>query len=128
MIGSTRTVRVLCFATPVDMRKSFDALSALVTDHLKRDVLSGELFLFVGKNRKRAKVLFWDGTGLCVYAKRLERGKFAAPWKRPNANLEEPMKLTTSELTLFLEGSELVGRVPLSPAPFLFPEKKVAAR
>lgn len=123
MIGSTRNVRVLAFATPVDMRKSFDALSALVTDHLKRDVLSGELFLFVGRNRKRAKVLFWDGTGLCVYAKRLERGKFAAPWKREGADATEPMKLTTSELTLFLEGSELVGRVPLSPAPFLFGEK-----
>ena len=126
MIGSTRAIRVIAFAGPVDMRKQFDALSALVTEKLKRDVLSGELFLFVARNRKRAKVLFWDGTGLCLFAKRLERGKFAAPWQRTNGDdLTQPMKLTISELTLFLEGSVLVGRVPLSPAPFLF-EKKVS--
>lgn len=128
MIGSTRAIRVIAFAEPVDMRKQFDALSALITDHLKRDVLSGELFLFVAKNQKRAKVLFWDGTGLCLYAKRLERGKFSAPWKRTNGDdVTQPMKLTISELTLFLEGSQLIGRMPLSPAPFLF-EKKTAAR
>lgn len=120
MIGSTRQVRVLAFATAVDMRKSFDTLSALVVEHLKRDVLSGDLFLFVGKDRKRAKVLHWDGTGLCLYSKRLEKGRFAAPWKRTGADVSSPMKLTMSELALFLEGSELVGRVPLSPAPFFF--------
>jgi transposase len=45
-------------------------------------VLSGDLFLFVSKNRRRARVLYWDGTGLCVFAKRLEKGRFAAPWER----------------------------------------------
>jgi len=99
------------------MRKSFDTLSALVTDSLKKDVLSGELFLFVGKDRKRAKVLFWDGTGLCLYSKRLEKGRFVAPWKRETKGA---LVMTMSELTLFLEGSEFVGRLPLSPAPFEF--------
>lgn len=117
MIGSTRQVGVHAFAAPADMRKSFDSLSLLVTEGLGRDVLSGDLFLFVSKNRKRAKVLYWDGTGLCVFAKRLEKGRFASPWERPDGEL----RLTVSELALLLEGSELVGRVALSPAPFVFP-------
>jgi transposase len=103
------------------MRKSFDALSALVTQALKRDPLSGDLFLFASKNRKRAKVLMWDGTGLCVYAKRLEQGRFACLWEPERSSV---LKLTMSELQLFLEGSELIGRVRLSPAPFLCKESQ----
>jgi transposase len=116
VIGSTRQVGVHAFATPADMRKSFDSLSLLVADGLGRDVLSGDLFLFVSKNRRRAKVLYWDGTGLCVFAKRLEKGRFVAPWDREGGEL----RLTVSELALLLEGSEFVGRMPLSPAPFVF--------
>jgi transposase len=115
VIGSTRQVRVYAFTHPVDMRKGFDGLSALVTNELGRDPLSGDLFLFSNRTRKRAKVLMWDGTGLCVYAKRLERGRFASLWRDNGATV----KLTTSELALFLEGSSLVGRVALSPAPFV---------
>ena len=68
MIGSTRRVAVYAYRAPVDMRKSFNTLTALVEQDLKRDVLLGELFLFVSKTRRRAKVLFWDGTGLCLFA------------------------------------------------------------
>jgi len=117
VIGSTRQVAVRAYAAPADMRKSFDSLSALVTEGLGRDVLSGDLFLFVSKNRRRAKVLYWDGTGLCVFAKRLEKGRFAAPWDREDGM---ELRLTMSELALLIEGSELVGRMPLSPAPFVF--------
>jgi transposase len=67
--------------------------------------------------RTRAKVLLWDGTGLCIYAKRLEQGRFACLWREATAGA--PLRLTMSELQLFLEGSALVGRVPLSPAPFV---------
>lgn len=116
MIGSTRQVQVFAFGAPADLRKGFDGLAALVTRELARDPLSGDLYLFVNRTRQRAKVLLWDGTGLCIYAKRLEQGRFAALWREG----ERPaLRLTTSELTLFLEGSTLVGRVPLSPAPFL---------
>lgn len=115
MIGSTRQVRVYACSHPVDMRKGFDGLSAVVTNELGCDPLSGDLFLFANRTRKRAKVLMWDGTGLCVYAKRLERGRFASLWREKGATL----KLTTSELALFLEGSCLVGRVALSPPPFV---------
>jgi transposase len=68
--------------------------------------------LFVSRNRVRAKVLHFDGTGLCIYAKRLERGRFAALWRAPR---EAPVTLTVSELDLFLDGSTIVGRVALTP-------------
>lgn len=69
-------------------------------------------FLFVSRNRKRGKVLLWDGTGLCVYAKRLEQGSFTAVWALRG---DEPARLTMSELQLFFDGTDLVGRWPLSP-------------
>lgn len=74
--------------------------------------MSGEVFLFVSRHRIRAKVLHFDGTGLCLYVKRLERGRFAALWRDGAAG---PVTLTVSELDLFLDGSTLVGRVPLTP-------------
>lgn len=104
------------YGEPVDMRKSFDTLAALVRDRMKRELTSGELFLFVSRDRTRAKVLFWDGTGVCLYAKRLERGRFAAPWER-SAN--GALAWTTSELALFLEGCRLVGQVALSPPEYV---------
>jgi transposase len=96
------------------MRKGHDGLSAIVRDGLERDPLSGELFLFVSRDRKRAKVLLWDGTGLCLYAKRLERGRFSRLWREGS----EVLRLTMNELQLFLEGSRLVGKVELSPPEF----------
>ena len=110
MIGSTRSVRVFAYSCPADMRKGFDGLYGLVADQLQHDPLSGDLFLFVSGNRKRAKVLMWDGTGLCLYAKRLEKGRFAQVWG------EVATELTVAELQLFLEGSHLVGKVRVSPA------------
>jgi transposase len=96
------------------MRKGFDGLSALITADLQRDPLNGDAFIFVSRDRVRAKVLHWDGTGLCVYAKRLERGRFAHLWRdEPDA----PITLTVSELDLFLDGSTMIGRVALSPPP-----------
>ena len=115
MIGSTRQVAVYAFDAPADLRKGFDGLSALVTNELGHDLLGGDFFVFVNRTRTRAKVLLWDGTGLCIYAKRLEQGRFACLWRAPAA----PLRLTVSELQLFLEGSTLVGRLPLSPAPFV---------
>jgi transposase len=115
VIGSTRQVTVYAYRTPTDMRKSFDTLTALVVQGLERDVLSGDLFLFVSKTRRRAKVLFWDGTGLCLFAKRLEKGHFAAPWSHAGTG---PLSLTVTELELLLEGSALVWKVPLSPSPW----------
>jgi transposase len=114
VIGSTRNLSVFAHSEPADMRKGYDGLFGLVRDVIGQEPLSGHLFLFVSKDRRRAKVLFWDGTGLCVFQKRLEKGRFVAPWERHGAALQ----MTTSELSLFLEGSKAV-RTSLSP-PMLF--------
>lgn len=114
MIGSTRRVSVYAYTAATDMRKGHDGLSALVERELGRDPLSGEMFLFVSRDRKRSKVLVWDGTGLCLFAKRLEKGRFADLSHRG----ESSVRLTMNELQLFLEGSTLVGRVRLSPKEF----------
>ena len=85
VIGSTRQVAVWAYGAAADLRKGFDGLSALVSQGLGRDPLSGDCYLFVNATRKRAKVLLWDGTGLCIYAKRLERGRFASLWRDADA-------------------------------------------
>jgi transposase len=117
VIGSTRQLTVYAFGGPIDMRKGFDGLAAVVTLQLGRDPLSGDVFLFVNRTRKRAKVLLWDGTGLCIYAKRLEKGCFACLWRDHEG---DTVRLTMSELALFIEGSALVGRMKLSPDEFVF--------
>jgi len=114
VIGSTRGLRVWAYAEPADMRKGFDGLSALVVAKLGRDPLSGECYLFCNRDRTRCKVLVWDGTGLCIYHKRLEQGRFAPLWPREGQSVE----LTQSELSLYLEGCTLVSRVALSPPAF----------
>jgi transposase len=114
MIGTTRALRVFAYAAPADLRKGFDGLHGLVAQELDRDPLSGDCFLFVNRSRTHAKVLVWDGTGLCIYQKRLEEGRFACLWEAPAGR---ELALTLSELALFLEGSRVVGRIPLVPAP-----------
>jgi transposase len=111
VIGSTRVLRVLGYGQPADMRKGFDGLYGLVRTALGQDPLSGDLYLFVSRDRRRAKVLLWDGTGLCMYSKRLERGRFANLWTEGVSDVS----LTMSELQLFLEGSRAVGHITLSP-------------
>ena len=116
MIGSTRNLRVWAYAAPADLRRGFDGLSALVRAELKQDPLSGDCYLFTNRTRTSAKVLLWDGTGLSIYHKRLERGRFSALWERGED--AGGVRLTMSELSLFLEGCRLVTRVKLSPPPF----------
>lgn len=112
MIGTLRGVSVYAYSEPCDMRKSFNTLEGLVESEMKRELSAGDLFVFVSKNRKRAKVLYFDGTRLCLFAKRLESGKFATPWKGP---MSKNLTLTMTELAFFIEGSEALGRVQLSP-------------
>ena len=112
MISLLPGSRVFAYAGPVDMRKGYDSLAALVEQDLKRDVLSGELFLFVARNRVRAKVLVFDGSGLCLLAKRLEKGRFACLWRHRRGGA---LRLSRAELSLFLEGSQVVGRKRLVP-------------
>ena len=95
MIGFTRRVRVFAYVKPADMRKQYDGLYALVVSEMKADPLSGDLFLFTNRRRTRAKLLLWDGTGLCLYKKRLERGHFAPLCRRSDEGMFE---MTLSEL------------------------------
>jgi len=117
----TRAVRVYASAAPVDMRKGFDGLSALVEQQLGGQLLKGDVFLFVGRCRQRAKVLYFDGTGLVLLTKRLFKGRFARPWAQAGA---VSVEMTVAELSLFLEGCELAGRWKLSPPAF--EEKELA--
>jgi transposase len=91
--------------------KCYDGLYGLVKTGLGRDPLSGDLFLFVNKRRGGCKVMVWDGTGLCIFQKRLERGRFASLSRDDGKTVQ----LTASELALFVEGCELVGHRTLSP-------------
>jgi transposase len=68
VFGLSRALAVWVYTEPTDMRKSFNTLSALVTEEMHREVLSGDLFVFISRDRKRAKVLHFDGTGLIVWA------------------------------------------------------------
>lgn len=121
LMGSSRQLRIYAFAAPVDMRKGFDGLAALVREGLGRDPTDGSLYLFVSRNRIRAKVLMWDGTGLCLYAKRLEEGRFAPLWRRER---DGEVTLSMSELALYLEGCAEVGRRRISP-PEINPYRQI---
>lgn len=107
------------------MRKSYDTLGALVREGLGRNLLDGEVFVFVGRTRKRAKALWWDGTGTIVLAKRLEKGRFAAPW---SVQTDGALEWTASELALFLEGSEHVVGHCLSPPAWCSGDSSFAFR
>ena len=111
ILGTSRAVRVFAYPEAVDLRKGYDGLFGLVKQGLGRDPLSGDLYLFVSKRRKGCKVLVWDGTGLCIFQKRLEKGCFASPWREEGTTV----RMTASELALFIEGCQLVGRRALSP-------------
>lgn len=84
------------------MRAGFERLSFLIREKFKHDVLDGHLFLFLGKNRKRLKVLFFDRSGLVMISKRLEGGKFMAI-----LDLCDVKELTLMELKFLLSGSHL---------------------
>jgi transposase len=112
ILGTSRVVRVFAYPAAVDLRKGYDGLCDLVQTGLKRAPLSGELFLFVNQSRKLCKVLLlWDGTGLCIFQKRLEKGTFAKLWRDD----DQVIRLTASELALFIEGCLLVGKYSLTP-------------
>ena len=101
-IGSATRVYVATGAT--DMRKGFEGLFGLVRDRLQADPLSGHVFLFSNAQRNRLKLLFWDGSGLWVCAKRLEKGRFR--WPAADAG-QSRITLTQEELALLLGGIDL---------------------
>jgi transposase len=79
MLSLTGELRIFLAVEPCDMRKSFNGLYAVVTERLRMEPRRGALFAFTNKRRNRLKLLYWDGTGLWVLAKRLEKGTFCWP-------------------------------------------------
>jgi transposase len=75
-----------------------------------KEIADGDVFLFVGRGRRRAKCLWFDGTGLVLLCKVLEQGHFAAVWERAQAGVAQ---LSTSELMVFLDGCKVVGKAPI---------------
>ncbi len=107
MLSLPPSVRLFVARGVTDMRKSFDTLAAVVTEVVDEDPQSGHLFLFVNRRRNRMKVLWWDGSGYCLLAKRLEHGQFRVfdqAAGKPGA-----FELSASELGLLLEGIDLRG-------------------
>lgn len=99
MIAIPAGVRVYLAMGPTDMRKGFDGLSVLAQDMLKQDPFSGHLFVFRGKRGDLVKILYWDGQGFCLFAKRLEKGRFIWPITKEGA-----VTLTPAQLSMLLEG------------------------
>jgi transposase len=96
--------RIYLAAGATDMRKGFEGLFGLARDRLQVEPLSGHVFLFANAQRNRLKLLFWDGSGLWVCAKRLEKGRFG--WPVAPAG-EARVTLTSEELALLLGGIDL---------------------
>jgi transposase len=79
MLNPTPATRIFVALAPVDLRASFNRLSAWVQEQLREDPLSGHVYVFTNRRRNRLKLLYWDGSGLWVCGKRLERGRFSWP-------------------------------------------------
>lgn len=103
MIALSPATRIYLAAGATDLRKSFDGLSDLVAHQFKEDPFSGHLFLFTNRKRNRIKVLYFDGTGSWVCAKRLGQGCFA--W--PKTTEAGALRILAEELTLMLSGIDL---------------------
>lgn len=101
MMVPSRSVRVLVATKPVDFRKGMDGLAALVQEYLKADPFSGTVFVFRAKRADRVKLIWWDGSGLCLFAKRLEQGAFR--WPRIE---DGTIRLSPAQLAALIEGMD----------------------
>jgi transposase len=99
MIALPAGVHVWLAAGATDLRKGFDGLSAIVQTQLAEDPFSGQLFVFRGRAGDRVKILWWSGDGLCLFAKRLERGRFVWPQATHGT-----VALSAAQLSMLLEG------------------------
>ena len=99
MIGPTGAVRVMVATKPVDFRKGAEGLAALVRETMAADPFSGAVYVFRAKRADRIKLVFWDGSGLCLFAKRLEDG--ISRWPKIEDGV---MKLSAAQLSALLEG------------------------
>ena len=101
MLRLPPSIQIFMASKPVDMRKGFDGLMAIVRNEWGVDIFSGHLFVFLGHNQSRIKILHWDRGGLVLYIKRLEKGKFIRQRLSENG---QSIELDAVELTLLLDG------------------------
>jgi transposase len=99
------SVKIFAAVEPVDARKSFDGLSAVVRDYLGGDPMTGHLFVFINRRGDVAQILFWDRTGFVVMRKRLEAGTFRLV--RGKDGTAKQVEIDAGELSLMLEGIDL---------------------
>ena len=112
MMVPSRPARVLVATKPIDFRKGMDGLAAVVQEYLKADPFSGTVFVFRAKRADRVKLIWWDGSGLCLFAKRLEQGGFR--WPR----IEDGMiRLSAAQLAALIEGMEWTRVQSVEPRP-----------
>jgi transposase len=111
MISFNRRTKIFVSKEPTDMRASYDTLFAKAKGVLNQDPFSGHLFVFINRHRNSIKCLYYDGTGLVLLCKRLERGAFA----RINSMFKGEIILTAAEFALFFEGADLEKRFVESP-------------
>lgn len=104
MIPIPPGVRVWLAAGHTDMRKGFDGLALLVQEVLRRDPHCGHLFVFRGRRGDLMKVLWHDGQGMCLFAKRLERGRFVWPNSSSGDAVDRAVTITPAQLAYLLEG------------------------
>ena len=102
MLTLSPMVKVFVCIEPTDMRKGFDGLSALAVEVLKQNPLSGHYFVFRNRIGDKLKMLYWGGDGLCIWAKRLERGTFELP-KADASSVE----ITGTQLSMLIDGVAL---------------------
>ena len=95
-------LRVFVYHDAIDMRAGFCKLQALVTNAMKENIFEGSLFVFLGKNRRRAKILIFDGTGLILIVKRLDRGMFMSV-----DDFFESREIELGELERIMDGANL---------------------
>lgn len=107
MLTLPPSVKIFVAAQPVDARKSFDGLAALVEAEFGLEPLSGHLFVFLNRRGHVAQMLFWDRSGFCIVKKRLEAGTFRLV-RNPDGTATH-VELNSAELALMLEGIELAG-------------------
>lgn len=103
MLNLSSSIRIFVCATPTDMRKQFDGLSAIVTHALGQDVMTGDYFVFINRAKNRCKVLCWDRDGFALWAKRLERGRF----QFPGGASDVVNQIDTTTLAMMLGGIDL---------------------
>lgn len=104
MFGLGLATKIYIAVEAIDMRKGFEGLHGLVRDHLRQDPLSGHLFLFTNRTRTRLKALVWDGSGLWVCAKRLEKGRFHWPKAGPATGGAHSVTMRAGELAMLVNG------------------------